>query len=161
MNWLDIVILAYLVVSVITGIAQGLIKSVLSLVGIIVGLILAANYYHQLANVFGFISNKDIAEIVAFILIMGAVLALAALLALVLKTIINSILLGWVDRIGGGVFGLLMGVLTVSGILAVIVKLTGSNLISESAIAGFLLDKFPIVLSFLPSEFKTIRDFFQ
>ena len=82
MNWLDIVILAYLVISVITGIVQGLIKSVLSLVGIIVGLILAANYYQQLGNVFSFISNKDIAEIVAFIFILGAVIALAALLAM-------------------------------------------------------------------------------
>jgi membrane protein required for colicin V production len=161
MNWLDIVIVAYLIVSVITGIMQGLIKSVLSLLGIIVGLIIAANSYKQLGEMLSFISNKDISEIVAFIIIMGAVMAVAAILALVLKTIIKTIMLGWVDRIGGGVFGLLMGVLSISGILAVIVKLTGSNLISESIFAGFLLDKFPIILGFLPSEFKTIKDFFK
>jgi membrane protein required for colicin V production len=161
MNWLDIAIIIYLIIAVITGITQGLIKSVLSLIGIIVGLILAANYYKQFADVLGFISNKDIAQVVAFIIILGAVIAIAAVVAVVMKTAINAIMLGLIDKIGGGVFGLLMGVLTVSGILAVIVKLTGSNIIADSAIAGFLLDKFPIVLGLLPSEFKTVQDFFK
>ena len=161
MNWLDIVIIIYLIISVITGIAQGLIKSILSLIGIIVGLILASNYYKQFADVLAFISNKDIAQIVAFILILGAVIAIAAMIAVAMKTVINAIMLGWIDKIGGGIFGLIMGVLTVSGILAVIVKLTGTNIITDSALAGFLLDKFPIILGFLPSEFKTIQDFFK
>ena len=161
MNWIDIVIAAYLVISVITGIAQGLIKSVLSLLGVIVGLILAANYYKQLGGALKIISNTEVANVVAFVIIMLAVMAVATIIAVVLKTVIKTIMLGWLDRIGGAIFGLILGALSVAGILAVIVKVTGTNLITDSALAKILLDKFPIILSLLPSEFKTIQDFFK
>jgi membrane protein required for colicin V production len=37
----------------------------------------------------------------------------------------------------------------------------GTDLVTESFLAGVLLDKFPLVLALLPSEFDTVRDFFQ
>jgi len=160
-NWVDIVIIIYLVVSLIGGLTQGLIKAVLSLVGIILGILLASNFYEQLGGVLGFISNPDIANIAAFIIILLVVMIAAAIIAKILHSFIKMIMLGWVDKLGGAVFGLLMGALSSSAILAVIVKLTGTNLIAESTLSGFLLDKFPLIISLLPSEFDMIRDFFQ
>ena len=161
MNWLDIVILVILVVSIFSGIKQGLIKSVLSLIGVIIGLVLASNFYQQVGNLLGFIPNIDIANIVAFILIMAVVIIAASIVAWVLRAIIKTIMLGWVDKLGGGVFGVLMGALGISAILAVIIKFTGTSIVSDSALAAFLLDKFPMVLGFLPGEFDMIRDFFN
>ena len=54
-----------------------------------------------------------------------------------------------------------MGAIFISAILATIVKFFGEGLVTESALAGFLLDKFPIILGLLPSQFDSIRDFFQ
>ena len=161
MNWLDIVILVVLGVSVFLGLKQGLIRSVLFLVGVILGIVLASNYYQQLSNVLGFISNENTANIVAFIIILCVVMVIAAIVAVVLRTILKVIMLGLVDNIGGAVLGLLMGALSISALLAIIVKYTSSNLITESALANFLLDKFPIIMGFLPSEFDVIRDFFK
>jgi len=161
MNWVDIVIAIYLVVSLIGGLTQGLIKAVLSLVGLILGILLASNFYEQLGGMLGFISNPDIANIAAFIIILLVVMIAAAIIAQVLRTFIKMIMLGWVDKLGGAVFGLLMGALSISAILAVIVKLTGTSLIAESALSGFFLDKFPLIIGFLPSEFDMIRDFFK
>ncbi len=162
MNWVDIVIVVYLIISVVGGAMQGLIRTVLSLIGLIVGIVLAANFYGQLgSSVLGFISNTTVANIIAFILILGVVMVAVGIIATILKTIIKAIQLGWIDGLGGALFGIIMGAISASAFLAIIVKLTGTDLITNSALAGFFLDKFPIIMGFLPSEFDVIRDFFK
>jgi len=161
MNWVDVVLIIFLVISVFSGIAQGLIRSLLSIVGLIFGIVLASNFYQQLGGALGFISNPDVANIVAFVIILAAVLIAAAIVGALLKGLLKALMLGWADRLGGAVFGMFLGALSASAILAIVVKYTGTNLITGSAIAAFLLDKFPIILGFLPSEFDTIRDFFK
>ena len=161
MNWLDIVILIYLAVSVISGLVQCLIRTVLSIVGVIVGIFLASHFYIQLGNALTFISNKDTANIVAFIIILLAVMIVAAIIAWLLKSIIKAIKLGWVDKLGGAVLGLILGALSVSAFLAIIVKYTSASFIVDSKLSGFFLDKFPLILGFLPSEFDSVRNFFK
>jgi len=161
MNWVDIIILIFLAISVISGLVQGLIRTVLSIVGVIVGIFLASHFYTQLGDAMTFISNRGTANIIAFIIILLAVMAIAALIAWLLKSIIKAIMLGWVDKIGGAVIGLILGAMTISAFLAIIVKYTSSSFIIDSKLAGFFLDKFPIILGFLPSEFDGIRNFFK
>ena len=161
MNWIDIIIIIYLIIAVISGVVQGLIRAVLSIVGLIVGIILAGKYYSQLGNTLAFIHNSNVANIVAFVIILLVVMAIAALIAFLFRSIIKAVMLGWIDRLGGAVFGLLLGILSVSAILAITVKLTNSSLITDSALASFLLDKFPLIMGFLPKEFDPIQNFFQ
>jgi membrane protein required for colicin V production len=161
MNWLDIIIIIALIVPIFTGLMQGLIKAALSLAGIIVGVVLASNFYEDFAGVLGFISNEDVANIVAFIIILVLVFIIANVIAFFLRATIKALTLGWVDRAGGAVFGFVMGAILISALLATIVKFFGEGIVTDSALAGFLLDKFPIVLGLLPSQFDSIREFFQ
>jgi membrane protein required for colicin V production len=161
MHWIDIVLLVLIVVPTFIGLKQGLIKAVLSLAGIIIGVVLASNFYLQLAGMLSFISNPDIANIVAYAIILIVVIIAASLLARLLKTVVKMVMLGWVNHLGGAVFGFLMGAITLGGILAVIVRYFGPNMLAESLIASILLDKVPLVLAFLPSEFDMVKDFFQ
>jgi len=73
-------------------------------------------------------------------------MGIAALIGHLLRTIVKAVMLGWVDRIGGAVLGLILGALSVSAILAIIVKYTDTSLITNSKLSGFFLDKFPLVL---------------
>ena len=161
MNWLDIFILVALVVPAFVGLKRGLIKSALSLAGIIIGVITAGNFYQSLSGILTFISNEDIANTVAFILILVAVMVLATMLARLLKFAARAVMLGWVDHVGGAVFGFLLGAILWGALLATWVKFFGSGLVTESFLADMLLDTFPLVLALLPSEFDTIRSFFQ
>ncbi len=161
MNWLDIIIAVSLVVPIFTGLKQGLIKAALSLAGLIVGVILASNFYQQLGSVMGFISNEDIANVVAFIIILVVVMIVANVVAALLKFTAKVAMLGWVDRLGGAIFGFLMGAIFMGALLATLVNYFGTGLVTDSFLAGILLDKFPLVLGLLPSEFDAIRDFFQ
>jgi membrane protein required for colicin V production len=161
MNWVDIVIIIYLCLSVISGFMQGLIRTVLSIIGLIVGIILAAHFYKQLGDALTFISNRNVADVVAFVFILLVVMGIAALIAWFLRSLIKAIMLGWVDKIGGAVLGLILGALSISAILAIIAKVSNSSLITDSKFAAFFLDKFPLILTFLPGDFSTIRNFFK
>ncbi|MDD4874556.1 MAG: CvpA family protein [Dehalococcoidales bacterium] len=161
MNWLDIVLIVLLFIPTFIGLRKGLIKTVLSLAGLIVGILLAGNLYKPVSGIFGFINNESIANILAFVLILTIVFIIAMLLARLLKALANLIMIGWLDHLGGAIFGFLSGFLILGAIMATIVKFFGSDPITESFMAKVMLDYFPIVLGLLPGEFQAIQDFFQ
>jgi len=162
MNWLDIVILVLVAVSTFTGLKNGLIKSGLSLIGLLLGIFLAGLYYTTLADKLAFIPNEKAAQIVAFILIMGIVAAVAAVLAAVLTWLTKLITLGWLNNLGGAFFGFVSGAFSVAALLTLWIKFLGpANIVRESSLATILLDRFPAVLALLPEQFDAIRSFFQ
>jgi len=162
MNWLDIVILILIVVSILTGLKIGLIKAVLSMVGVVVGVVLAGQYSVALAEHLTFISQPSLAKIAAFAIILIVVMIIAAVLASLIKWAVSAVMLGWVNRLGGAVFGLVLGAIFCGALLAMWVKFLGiTEAVDESALAVLLLDNFPVVLALLPGEFDSIRSFFQ
>ncbi len=162
MNWLDIIIIVLLVFGAFGGWRTGLVKSLLSLAGLIVGITLAGRYYLTLCERLAFIPQDKVAQIVAFAIILVGVMIIAGIVALLLNWILSSLMLGWVNRIGGAVFGFLMSVLFISTLLAIWVKFLGiSSVVSESSLASLLLKQFPTVLALLPPEFDVIRSFFR
>jgi len=161
MNWLDIVIIVVIALSVFNGLRSGLIKMLFSVAGIIVGIILAGRFADDFAGVLTFIPD-DWAKIAAFAIILVAVMIVAWILGTVLSKLISLVLLGWVNRIAGAVLGLFIGAFLMGAILSIWVNYLGpSETVSNSALANFLLDKFPIALGLLPSEFDPVRNFFD
>ena len=163
MNWLDIVIIILIIIPTLIGLKTGIIKAVLSLAGLIVGIILAGRYYTVLAEHLTFISQPNLAGIAAFAIIFIGVMIIAGILASMLKKIISAVMLGWVNQLGGAVFGLLIGATFCGALLAIWAKFLGiaGGPIAESVLAIFLLNYFPFVLALLPGEFDAVRSFFQ
>ena len=162
MNWLDIVIFILLIISAIGGLVSGLIKAVLSLVGLIMGIVLAGHFYVTLSGHLTFISNQNAARITAFIIILLVVIIIAALLGVLLTRLVSTISLGWLNRVGGAVFGILLGAFFIAALLSIWVKYAGGdNIISGSVLAPILVDRLPLVLALLPSEFNSVHQFFQ
>jgi membrane protein required for colicin V production len=162
MNWLDVVILVVFAISAFSGLRIGLIKVLFGVVGIIVGIVLAGRFSESLGDKMTFISNPGWAHIAAFAIILVVVMIIFAVLAAVLSKLISLVLLGWVNRLAGAVLGLVVGAFFMAAILSIWVKFLGpSGTVSNSALASFLLDKFPFVLGLLPSQFDSVRDFFK
>lgn len=162
MNWLDIAIIVIIAVATFVGLRNGIIKAVLSLAGLIVGVILAGHYYTPLAEQLHFIPQANIAKIVAFAIILIGIMVIASVLASLLKFIASIMMLGWINRLGGAVFGLVMGTMFCSALLAIWVKFFGTaQVLSQSNLAAILLDRFPTVLTLLPDEFDIVRSFFR
>jgi len=160
MNWLDIVIIVAIAIAILIGLRIGIIKAVLSLAGLIVGVILAGRYYVPFSEWLSFIPQASVAKIVAFAIILIGVMVIAGVLASLLKWAASAIMLGWVNRLGGAVFGLFLGAIFCGALLAIWVKFFDIAAISESNLAAILLDRLPMVLALLPDEFDAVRSFF-
>lgn len=161
MNWLDILIAVVLIIRAFFGWRQGIIRGALCLVGSVIGVILAGNFYEPLSKVLDFIPIEYAAQIIAFVLILTCVEVVVTVLSRLLKFIDSVVMLGWVNHFGGVIFGFLIGAIEWGALLAIWVKFFGTGLVTESLLAGVLLAKAPLILALLPSEFNVIRDFFQ
>ena len=162
MNWLDIIIIILLIGSMIGGFIFGLIKTVFSLAGLIVGVILAGHYYGPLSDYLAFVPTQKGPPVAAFIIIFLAVMIIAALLGFLLSKLISAVLLGWLNRLGGAILGLILGSIFIAAFLVIIAKVAdGAGFLNESAIAPVLLDSIPLILVFLPPEFDKVHQFFH
>ena len=162
MNWLDIVIMVGIGVAAFVGVRKGIIKMVLTLAGLVVGIVLAGRYYGPFSQQLSFITQASLAKVAAFAIIFIGVMVIATVLARLMKWAASAVMLGWVNRLGGGILGFIVGAMFCGAFLAMWVKFLGMpEAIAQSTIAPILLDQFPRVLALLPKEFGAIRSFFQ
>ncbi len=124
MNWLDILLLVMIGFSVFKGLNSGLLKGLSGLLGFILGLAAALNFYQPLADMINlkwqilpFISGllpfslgfEGILNIICFIIIFFLVYWAVKILGGLLGTMAKLFFLGPVDRIGGALLGAVNG----------------------------------------------------
>ncbi len=110
-DWIIVVVLA---VAVLTGIARGFFRSAFSLAGLVLGLTLAAWNYWRLASLLKMmIHSVELADAIAFIVIALLVMAVAAILGSLLAKFFEKVGLGCLDRLAGGLFGFVEGLVFV------------------------------------------------
>jgi membrane protein required for colicin V production len=114
-TWVDWAIVIFLVVSVLGGLQQGFFRSVCSLGGLLLGLVLAAwNYPRVAALLRPLVRIESVADTIGFLLIALVVMALAGVLGSILAKTLHKLGLGCLDRLAGGIFGLFQGALLVT-----------------------------------------------
>ena len=159
---LDIVLIVLLAVAVGIGVWKGIIRMVLTLAGLILGIFLAGRFYVPFSEHLTLISSPTGARIAAFLIIFIGIMVVAALLARLLEKAASAVMLGWVNRLVGGIIGFLVGAFFLGAVIAIWVKYIGvSETMASSRVAPFLLYYFPRVLAILPSDFGGLRSFFD
>ena len=158
MNWLDAVILLIVIGFTAAAFRAGLIREVITLIAVVMGVLIAGHYYDDLADdVLLFIKNDKAANAVAFVSLFGSVALLGQLAAFLMKKVVSMLLLGWLDHLAGGAFGLLKGLVLVELFLmffATFPYLGLDDAIDGSGIAPLFLDNGPALLKLLPGEFN-------
>jgi membrane protein required for colicin V production len=138
MNPFDILIIVILGYSLIRGLFRGLVKEISSVIGVFGGFYAAYTYYKILADLLsGLIQDISYLNILSFMIIFCGVLIVVSVLGVIIKYLLNIAFLGWVDRIGGVIFGFAKGILIVS---VIFISLTaflpkGSPFIKNSVLA--------------------------
>jgi membrane protein required for colicin V production len=163
MNWLDIAIVLVVAFFAATAFSAGLIRELVTLVSAVVGIVVAGLFYDDLArDVLVFIDNNDTANIVAFLVLLGAVYLAGQLIAIMLKQVAAILLLGWADRLGGALFGLLKGLVVVEVLLIAFVTFDVGldDAIEGSGLASVFLDAASVLLIILPADFERAVDAF-
>ncbi len=138
MNALDIVIAVILAYCLIRGIFRGLVKEVSSIVGVLAGFYAAYTYYPQVAQLISrWIFDPAIRSILSFFLLFCLVFALVSLLGVLLKHLLQVAYMGWVDRICGGGFGTVKGLLISAVIVVALTAFLqrGTPLVRDSLLA--------------------------
>jgi membrane protein required for colicin V production len=115
MTWIDWAILIVMALSVLAGLQQGFFRSVCSLGGLLLGLVLAAWNYARVAELLKpLVRIEPVADTIGFILIALFVMGLASLIGTVLAKALHKVGLGCLDSLAGAAFGLFQGALLVT-----------------------------------------------
>ena len=125
MGLVDFLILAVLSVFLIKGLLRGLLKEICSLLGLVLGGVFAFTFHVPLAQLFQDAAGMPgvVSVWAAFLAIFLGVVIVFAVLGFVLHRFVKIILLGGVNRLAGGVFGLIQAVV----ILAMLILAMGSQ----------------------------------
>lgn len=124
MNWLDIVLIVMGIGGLAAGIKIGLFQALLVTVGMVLGVIAAAQISEPLAqSLTDTVGNESLASGVAYAIILLAILTTALILGAVVKKTLGALFLGWLDNIGGAALGLATGALAGAALLAVLARL--------------------------------------
>jgi membrane protein required for colicin V production len=108
MHPFDIIAAAVAIIFVIMGLYRGFVEEALRLIGIVVAFFTGLALYRLLATHLTFLKlSGAVVSIVSFILIFLAALCVIILIGMLAKKIIHLTVLGWVDRLCGGVLGFL------------------------------------------------------
>lgn len=165
MNILDIGIILLIVCFAITGAKKGLIKSCVSLVGIILVFIISYTFKEQIGNLlckylpfFNFSGNLEglvslnilIYQLIGFLIIYSILMGIYAIILKVsgwLQKLVNmTIILKLPSAIGGAVIGLIEGYLLVFiVILLAMIPLKNMAIFQESNLVDYIFNKTPIL----------------
>ena len=114
MTWVDWAIVILIALSVLEGLSEGFFRSVFSLGGLLVGLVLAAWNYGSVAALFmPLVHVEPVADCIGFLVIALVVMVVASIVGSFLAKAMHQLGLGFVDKLAGAAFGLVKGALLV------------------------------------------------
>ncbi|WP_291322118.1 CvpA family protein [Desulfonatronospira sp.] len=157
MNALDIFFVIVLGFFLFRGVYRGLILEIASIAGLIAGFLAANRFYMDVYPwLYDILENQTWAQIISYLSIFLATMAVVALLAFFLRRLLRLVMLGWLDRLGGGLLGFVKAGLICSIALLLLTVFLPSehSLIVESMIAPYLIALSDSLASYLPQDLK-------
>jgi membrane protein required for colicin V production len=128
MTVFDYAVLVIIGISVLISLMRGAVREILSLAGWILAFYIARTYASELVPLLPYgIPTEKLKMLAAFLVLFLAVLLVTSLLSIALSGLLKEVGLGWLNRLLGGVFGLLRGLL----IVTVLVLLAGMTQIPK------------------------------
>jgi membrane protein required for colicin V production len=159
-NWVDAAILLTFFWFAFTGLAAGLLRTGVTLLSFLFGIILAGLFYQRLANDIRLVISNEVAVRVISLLAIWLATALAGqLVAILLKQAASLFFFGPLDGIGGLVLGLGKAFILVELALIAAVEFRGqsafiSDSLGHSVLVPIFLRNFNLLVRLLPGEFR-------
>lgn len=110
LTWIDALFLAVLALSTLAGFARGLIREALGLAAWVVALLVARVLAEPVADLLAdFIANADARLVLAFVLVIFAVILLCGIVIRLVHAAIVWVGMGFLNRLAGAAFGAARG----------------------------------------------------
>ena len=162
LNWLDIVLILILSLSMLMSIRKGFSREVISVTSSIVALLLGMWFYEKAgALVKPWVDSPDAARLLGFVLIVVGVLVLGSLVAWIVGRFLRTVGLSFFDRLLGAAFGLLRGGMIAVALLTAFMAF-GPHVGTDSAppavvhskIAPYVLEASRVAVALAPPDLK-------
>jgi membrane protein required for colicin V production len=156
-NWLDWILAAIAVASVVTAMLKGFVRELISLAAVVVGLVVAALGYWRVAPWFEDLTKShEIALGLGFLSLFLATLVVGALVSHLALKLIKAAGVEWFDRFLGGVFGLVRGVLVDCVLLLALVTFAiKPQAVQQSSLAPYVTAGARVLALAMPGSLKT------
>jgi membrane protein required for colicin V production len=156
MAWIDWVFVVVLVVSVVGAAAQGFFVEMFSLAGVVIGYLVGIWECWRLAPLFmPYVKSEWAAKAAGFAVIFVCVAILAGIIGKVTRWSLKEVGLGWADRLLGGAFGLVRGVLVVAVVvLMVTIFAPDSHVMEQSRLSGYFTLPARVAVLIAPSDLR-------
>jgi membrane protein required for colicin V production len=141
MTLFDWGLVAVILLSVIAAAAQGFFVEMFSLAGTILGLILASWEYWRVAPYYEpYVKSGSIAGAAGFLTIFLIVVIFAGVVGKITRWAMQEVGLRWVDRLLGGAFGLVRGIVVVAAVVLAMATFAPENqMLRDSSLGRYAL----------------------
>ncbi len=157
-NSLDVVIIIIIFAGAYLGYARGLLAEVIALVGILIGIALAAHFYLQADEVLRpLLRNKEISLFIAFLALYGVGVLVFFLIHLVVKSNMAGGVIGPLNRLMAAALGALKSAVFVAVVLFLVIFFWGpeNSFTSGAQLLPHFLPRCRIVVNLLPETMQT------
>jgi len=158
LNWLDLVLILIFAASVVAGLVKGFAKEAIGLAAAITGFLCALWFYGAAGSfLLPYVSHKGIANFIGFLLIFVAFLILGALTGKLLSVMLKWAGLSWLDRLLGGVFGLVRGLVAAIALVLALLAFSPTpppRSVVVSRVAPYVIDAAHICAYMAPREVR-------
>jgi membrane protein required for colicin V production len=158
MNWVDWLLISVLLMSVVSGFAEGFVRIAIGFFAMILGFLLAS-WFHGLVGGWlePWVHSKALTSVIGFLIILIGMMALGALIAWLIQRMFKLVGLSWVDRLAGGAFGLVRGVLVLAIaalLLSAFVPKKMPAAVGQSELAPYVFGMSRVLSDMTPYEIK-------
>lgn len=164
-SWLDMAIALVIVGGAFRGYKRGLVREGMAFIGLIGGMVLASRWQSDVARTLQpFVGGGALAAGIAYLGIVLVTLGCATLATLIIRKLMHVLLVGWLDRVAGALFGAGQGAIVAALCLFLLVKfqLFGlDKVVKGSDMAMVVLSLLPDAVGLLPPEFGSVAHFFE
>ncbi len=158
MNWIDLLLALVIASSVLAGFAAGFARVGVGFAAMIAGVFCGFWFYGIVAAyVMDYVSSRAIANLIGFFAILAAVLVLGAIVGAILARFFKWVGLSWLDRLLGGVFGVVRGFVIAAAMVTVLLAFAPSpppRSVLDSKLLPYVIGVSSVLAALTPREIK-------
>jgi len=158
MNWIDLVLIMVLGLSVLTGLAAGFARVGIGFIAAIVGIFIGFWTYGVVgAYVLDYVSSRQMANLIGFFVVFFGVVIVGAIIGRILAKFLRWAGLSWFDRLLGGAFGAVRGFIICAAVATVLLAFAPSpppRSVMESRFLPYLVDVSGVLAAMTPRDIK-------
>jgi len=160
MNWLDIVLLLILVISIATSFRKGLSREIIGLAAVVVALILGIWFYGPAgAFLAPYVSSKGIANLAGFFIVFFGLLTVGSLVSYAVGRVLKVTGLRFIDHLLGAVFGVVRGTLIAVALVMGAMAFSADaehppEAVVHSRLAPYVVEAAHVIVGMAPYELK-------